>query len=352
MPKSEPRYVTIFNDLKTQITSGALKADDQLPTELQLAKAYNVSRITSKRALTELEAQNFIYRQQGSGSFVQPHHALAPDKQLLFVLPFPADAGLGDYASGISQAASEHGYQAVTMDTRSFTQLTPAELRQKYAGLIYLPQDLYQEAELLYQLKLDQFPIVLLDKAFPELGLPVVTADNLDGGRQATASLIQTGHQRILFYAHSDHGRLPSSVYERYFGYLQALHQAHLTPVAPMRELPALNQLTATAWLSYLDSHAVTAIVVENDLIAIQLMNDLRAVDATIWQRLSIIGFDNIQAASLTYPTLSTVAQDFQGMGQRAVKLLLTAPTTPTVVHLPIKLIARESTHAAPHKED
>ncbi|MGO3900845.1 MAG: GntR family transcriptional regulator, partial [Lactiplantibacillus argentoratensis] len=172
MSKSEPRYLTIYNQLKAQITSGTLTANEQLPTELQLAKTYNVSRITSKRALTELESQGLIYRKQGSGSFVQPTNQPTTSKQLLLVLPFPTDAGLGDYASGVSSAASEHHYQAVTMDSASFFNLSAKEIHENYAGVIYLPQDLYQEAECIYQLKLAQVPVVILDKTLPELELP------------------------------------------------------------------------------------------------------------------------------------------------------------------------------------
>ncbi|BDZ32324.1 LacI family DNA-binding transcriptional regulator [Lactiplantibacillus sp. WILCCON 0030] len=352
MPRKEPRYLTIYNDLKQQILSGKLQPDDQLPTELQLAHSYQVSRITSKRALTELESRDLIYRQQGSGSFVQRHESANSSKQLLVVLPFPTDAGLGDYASGISAAANTRHYQAVTMDPRGFAQLSPTEIKHNYAGIIYLPQDLYQEAEQLYLLKLEKVPLVLLDKSLPELELPVVAADNFNGGQLATEHLIKLHHQQILFYAQNPQAVLPSSVYERYFGYLRALHQAALKPVASIHELAALNQLTPSAWLDYLQKHHISAIVVENDLIAIKLMNRLRAVDATIWQRLSIIGFDNIQAASLTYPALTTMAQDFKGMGKKAVELLLNPPAKPKIERLPVKLIKRASTRPFTSKEE
>lgn len=344
MPKSEPRYLTIYNQLKSQITSGTLTDNEQLPTELQLAKAYNVSRITSKRALTELESQGLIYRKQGSGSFVQPTDQPKTNKQLLLVLPFPTDAGLGDYASGVSLAASEHHYQAVTMDSASFFNLSAKEIHENYDGVIYLPQDLYQEAERIYQLKLAQVPVVILDKTLPALELPVVTADNFSGGQIATDHLLQLGHQQILFYAQRNNTVLPSSVYERYFGYLTALNQQHVTPVTALADLPTLNQFSTNDWLTYLADHQITAIVVENDLTAIKLMNTLRKVDPKIWQRLSIVGFDNIQAASLTYPSLTTVAQDFKGMGTKAVSLLLKTPVQPTTVRLPVQLIQRDST--------
>lgn len=51
----EPLYQTILNDLKNQITNGSFLPGSQLPTEKELSDTYEVSRITSKRALTELE---------------------------------------------------------------------------------------------------------------------------------------------------------------------------------------------------------------------------------------------------------------------------------------------------------
>lgn len=346
MPKSEPMYLKIYNHLKTQIKTGDLKADQQLPTELQLAKTYGVSRITSKRALTELESQGLIYRQQGSGSFVQSTAATTStiSKQVLLVLPFPTDAGLGDYAAGVSQAAQKQGYQALTMDPDSFNQLPLATIQTTYAGVIYLSQDLYKDAEHLYELKLAGIPLVLLDKQLPELDLPVVCADNLNGGRLATEHLISLHHQKILFYAQAEQAVFPSSVYERYFGYLTALKAAQLQPAAALANLPELHAYTADQWVQYLKNTQITAIVVENDLVAIKLMNQLRAADPALSQRLSVVGFDNIQAASLTYPALTTIAQDFTGIGAQAVDLLLSSTPAPKLTKLPVRLITRDST--------
>ena len=58
----EPLYLKILRDLEDKIASGQLAAGDQLPTEKELAEQYHVSRITSKRALNELEQQGLIKR--------------------------------------------------------------------------------------------------------------------------------------------------------------------------------------------------------------------------------------------------------------------------------------------------
>lgn len=65
-------YQIIVDDLTDQIQKGLLGPDAKVPTEQALADQYTVSRITSKRALNELEQAGLIYRKQGSGSFVKP----------------------------------------------------------------------------------------------------------------------------------------------------------------------------------------------------------------------------------------------------------------------------------------
>ncbi|MCT0038486.1 LacI family transcriptional regulator, partial [Lactococcus lactis subsp. lactis] len=62
---------------------------------------------------------------------------------------------------------------------------------------------------------------------------------------------------------------------------------------------------------------------------------------------ISIIGFDDIQAASLSNPPLTTIAQDFIGMGRIAGELLLDwikSGQTPKDVKVPINLIKRKTT--------
>ncbi len=65
-----PIYFRIEQALLEQMQRGVLKAGDQLPTEFELARKYQVSRITAKRALDDLVRQGRAFRQQGRGSFV------------------------------------------------------------------------------------------------------------------------------------------------------------------------------------------------------------------------------------------------------------------------------------------
>ena len=65
-----PIYDQIYTQIKHQIISGELEADQALPSIRNLAKDLRISVITTKRAYEELEREGFIVSLTGKGSFV------------------------------------------------------------------------------------------------------------------------------------------------------------------------------------------------------------------------------------------------------------------------------------------
>jgi len=65
----KPSYLKIYEALKKQISNGDIADGSRLPTEPELAKQYGVSVGTLRRAVENLERENFIRREQGRGSF-------------------------------------------------------------------------------------------------------------------------------------------------------------------------------------------------------------------------------------------------------------------------------------------
>jgi GntR family transcriptional regulator len=82
-----PLYHQIFSVLRDRIVGGELDHGSQLPTEYDLAEAFDVSRITAKRALDELAAEGLVERRRGRGTHVihrrQPKPVAAPLTGLL-----------------------------------------------------------------------------------------------------------------------------------------------------------------------------------------------------------------------------------------------------------------------------
>ncbi|MEJ2478018.1 MAG: GntR family transcriptional regulator [Desulfobacterales bacterium] len=75
--KAIPLYYQIETILRGRILSGELPSGASLPTEETLGREFNVSRITVRRSLSELENDGLIVRQRGRGTFVtdKPHPA-------------------------------------------------------------------------------------------------------------------------------------------------------------------------------------------------------------------------------------------------------------------------------------
>ncbi len=75
-----PLYHQLYSVLKASILDGTIPYDAQMPTEQQLASTFDVSRITAKRAMDELAAENLIARYRGKGSHVTYQYEPKPVK--------------------------------------------------------------------------------------------------------------------------------------------------------------------------------------------------------------------------------------------------------------------------------
>lgn len=75
-----PIYAKVKQAICQQIDRGEWQPDQRVPSELEMVKALNVSRMTVNRALRELTAEGVLVRQQGVGTFVarkKTHSALS-----------------------------------------------------------------------------------------------------------------------------------------------------------------------------------------------------------------------------------------------------------------------------------
>ncbi|WP_374442083.1 UTRA domain-containing protein [Pseudomonas panipatensis] len=71
-----PTVTAICRALVEQIDSGLLPAAGKLPAERRLSELFDTTRITLREALTQLEAQGLIYREERRGWFVSPPRLL------------------------------------------------------------------------------------------------------------------------------------------------------------------------------------------------------------------------------------------------------------------------------------
>ena len=66
-----PKYVQIQNYILQKIESGEYAAGDKIPSETELARQFDVSRLTVNTAVKELANSGIVERVQGKGTFVR-----------------------------------------------------------------------------------------------------------------------------------------------------------------------------------------------------------------------------------------------------------------------------------------
>jgi DNA-binding LacI/PurR family transcriptional regulator len=196
-------------------------------------------------------------------------------------------------------------------------------------------------------------PVVVVNAEPSGLPVTVVTSDNEGGARMAAGHLVGLGHRRIACIrgAESFTADVP-----RVGGFRAACREAGL-PAADTPELRGDGQFEGgeRATLEIMEHHPqVTAIACYNDMTAIGAMRALRAAGRRVPAELSVIGCDDIAAASWVVPALTTVAQQKAEMGRIAVERLANTlddpehAAAPETIRLPMFLRERESTGPAP----
>ncbi|MDR7103311.1 LacI family DNA-binding transcriptional regulator [Croceicoccus sp. BE223] len=175
-----------------------------------------------------------------------------------------------------------------------------------------------------------------------------IGSDNLGAGRMAGEHLLSIGRRRIAFLGHST-GQYPEFAH-RYDGMVAACREAGFEP-DPGLQFDALTNEDAgyrAARELLASGRAFDAIFAASDLIAIGAMRALAGAGLRVPEDVAVVGFDNIPAASLTSPPLTTVQQDVAGAGKRLVETLMAqierrpAPDA----RLPTRLLVRGSTVA------
>lgn len=172
-----------------------------------------------------------------------------------------------------------------------------------------------------------------------------VGCDNREGGRIATRHLLQCGRQRIAFLGNA--GDDAPEFKDRYLGHAQVLADAGIAR-DPALQIDADNQESSgsDAVQQLLDKGVdFDAVFAASDLIAIGAIRRMVKAGIPVPQQVSVVGFDDIPAASYLTPSLTTVRQDTREAADVLVrKLVRMIDGTPVESRLlPPSLVVRGS---------
>lgn len=173
-----------------------------------------------------------------------------------------------------------------------------------------------------------------------------IGSDNFQGGRIVTEHLIGHGRRSIAFLGHASNHYPEFSA--RYRGYKTALEAAGLEAGPQVDAISSEESGCAAAQQLLASGQHFDAIVAASDLIAVGALRGLREAAVNVPQDVALTGFDDISAAGLLNPALTTVAQDTWSAGEKLVDALLKLVQGEAVESqmLPVKLIVRQSSGA------
>lgn len=264
------------------------------------------------------------------------------------LVPYFTNPSVVRRLQGIVSVVTGSAYDLILFDVESVDKrdvyLLNVLRRQMVDGLLII--SLTPTATDVEHLQQSELPTVLVDAYHP--GLSRVVVDNVAGGYLATRHLLDLGHQRIAYISDFLDDPFNSPVRDRYQGYRQALEEGGVSFRQEYHLQGQHGRYEARAMTKTLLNlpEPPTAIFAYSDTQAIGVIEAAAEVGVKIPEQISVIGFDNIEAAE--YLHITTIRQALFESGICGCELLLQVMANPLPepreISLPIELVQRNTT--------
>jgi len=304
-----------------------------VPTIKDVAKAANVSVATVSRVLHNLSG----YSNKTKLKVLQAveelgYHPNAIARGLVnkrtqtigVLFPDVSSGFSSDILHGIEEVAHEKGFSVIVCNTAEEGKRTMKYLqvlREKQVdGVVFTSEVLKDEY---YQtLKEMGIPVVLVNTQSHKHMIPYVKVDDWQAAYQATAYLIQNGHREIAMISGTLGDRVAGTRVE---GYRQALEDHDIQFLESRVAYGDFRWESGRKAMELLlaDAPPFTALFAASDEMAIGAMGAVFAKGMKIPEDLSIIGYDDLTIAQITFPPLTTVHQPLAQMGRLASDKLI-----------------------------
>ncbi len=201
------------------------------------------------------------------------------------------------------------------------------------------------------KLKTLDVPTVLIDRELDDEEMPQVFTNNREGIFKVTTHLIETGRKRIAYITPVID---TSTSLERLEGYERAMREHGLDYDGRILVDHAAQRNAGFSTMLQLlgRRNPPDGVVGFNDLLAIGAMEAIKARGLRVPEDVAVAGFDDIEAASMVDPPLTTVRQPLAEIGSTACRMLIDLiagkqPET-TRVAFDTQLVVRRSSGALP----
>ena len=245
------------------------------------------------------------------------------------IVPDISNPFFASLVRGAESAVRETGKSITIYDTnnqiRQASDYVKLIIQEKVQGALYITSS--GKKEIVQKLVDAGILVVLVDRILgePDLSLPNVVADNLQGSIAITNHLLDQGCKSIG-YIRGPKGISTAS--ERYNGFSLALERGGFKKRSEFIKTGDYSfrsgKEAAKEFLDEFDEQGLPdGILAANDLMAVGAMREFEKAGVNIPGELAIGGFDDILLSKLVNPSLTTVRSPAYEMGRRAVKLMV-----------------------------
>lgn len=277
----------------------------------------SVKEITREKVLIAIKNLNY------EPNMIARQFRTNETRTIVVIVPDITNPFFSEVLRGIEYIAARHGYQVLLGDAENNAakELSYIDLlKQRLAdGMILLTARMNKEK--LVELA-ETYPLVLACEYIEGKNIPTVSIDNISSARKITEHLVSLGHKRIA------HITGPMDVIlniDRLKGYKQAISangldsDTLLIQEGKFTYESGYNQMIKLLSLE----NPPTAVFAANDEMAIGAVKAARHMGYSVPEDIAVVGFDNIDAASIFEPSITTIDQPKSEIGQKAMELLL-----------------------------
>lgn len=282
------------------------------------AKQFRIGTTTEQAILKAAERYSYTPNRVARGLRLRKTNTLG------LVVPNISNFFYSNVVRQVERAAREKGFSillADSQDDETIEQTSVTILKESMVdGIAIAPCGM--SCEHILNAKKENFPIVCVDGYFPNSGIPYVISDHTEGARMAVRHLLENGHREIsLVQGYPD----VQVSHDRLAGFKAALADYGIAPKEHMivGELFSYQGGYEAALKVLSRSRRPTALFAVSNEIALGVLGAIQELGLAVPLDVSVVAFDDLPWVPHLRIPLTTVAQDYQKLGQRVVDLLL-----------------------------
>lgn len=307
-----------------------------------------VSRVINNRGYISEQTRKKVYDVMKELNYQPNELARSLSKQrtntIGIIVPHIVHPYFAKLISNLETAAANKGYKILLCNSKAKNEkeLEYIEMckSNRVSGIILCSRNVDIEG-----MKNLEIPVITIERNL-EAGTVGIECDNYLGGRLATEHLISCGCNNLLHLSGIKNENMPADA--RAEGFIAVCEEHGVKHTEVQNTSMIYNTLDYHEYIRHAlkKTPAVDGIFASSDLIAAQTIQVCMEMHIKIPDQIKLVGFDDVDIAKLTTPTITTIRQPIREMAEWAVEFIqksLNQEAVPEQIKLPVTLVRRGS---------